>query len=112
MTLQLLLLIVLVFVSPLFPPVIVPFSFTVIAALLLQHANPWVLTIITVTASTISCMLTWLLWVHLHEREYISRYFHGDLFTRIEKKAEAWFAKREKMNTYAKKLEAYTQKKK
>ncbi|MBP6911389.1 hypothetical protein KBC03_07505 [Patescibacteria group bacterium] len=111
---QFILLSVLVFLSPLFPPVVVPFSYTVIGWLLVDHVNPWLIAAISVILSTISCMVTRLLWVHLHEKvgAYQEKKQRNDFFSRAERKIEAWFAKRETMNAYAQKLQRYTEKRK
>lgn len=111
---QLFLLGVLVFLSPLFPPLVVPFSYTVIGWLLVQHVDPWLLAAVSIVLSTISCMLTWILWVRIHEKvgEYQKVKRHNDFFSKVEKKIEDWFAKRETMNAYAQKLQRYTEQRK
>ena len=69
MFLQYLLLGTLVFISPIFPPIIIPFSYTTIGALLLQHAQPFSLAIITIVSASGSSIL-----IRVLQKDLIGRF--------------------------------------
>jgi len=59
---------ILVFVSPVFPPVIIPFSYIVIWWYLLNWIDPILLSIFTVGPATISTIAIWFLYGHINNK--------------------------------------------
>ena len=65
MILQFIILCVLIFLWPLFPPILIPISYSVTWALLIQDANPITLSILSVATATFSTTLIWLAQNHI-----------------------------------------------
>jgi membrane protein YqaA with SNARE-associated domain len=56
----------LVIISPLFPPVIIPITYTLIGIRLLQGAHPIILSLATVLPAIMSSILIWVLYGYIH----------------------------------------------
>lgn len=65
MTIQLIILCIITFLWPLFPPILVPLSYSFTGALLLQHADPILLSILSVWSATLSTTIIWIIQNHL-----------------------------------------------
>ena len=68
MVLQFCILWIIMFFAPLVPPILSPLGFSFTGALLLQGANPRILSAITVWISTLSVIIIWIIQNHIIER--------------------------------------------
>lgn len=112
MILQYLLLVVLVFLCPLFPPVIMPFVYSLLWVLLVQWADPRILSLVSIVVGTVSCVITRWAWKPITAKinEYKHKRNHEDWLSKIERTIASYLDKQNAVNSYWKKIEAYAEK--
>ncbi|MEI7477363.1 MAG: hypothetical protein WCJ81_02295 [bacterium] len=105
---QHILLFFLVFISPLFPPVIIPFTYSLLALLLVQSVDPRTLSIISVAGSTLSCMVTWFIWDEVIKKtdRYQEKY-PNSIWSKIIIKIKHFLSSQTGINKYTEKIERY-----
>lgn len=105
---QLVILWIILFFSPLIPPILSPLTYSFTWVLLIQKANPRILTVITLSVIIMVNIIIWYL------QKYIIKKFNmykvtqeTDLFSRIFKKISKYFDKETKIARVELKLEKY-----
>lgn len=101
MTIQLIMLCIITFLWPLFPPVLVPLSYSFTWVLLLQHANPILLSILSVWSATLSTTIIWIVQNYLIKK--IKKLNKNNIFNQINN----YFKKYTKVNKLSSKREKY-----
>lgn len=100
------------FISPLFPPVIMPFIYSLLGILLVQEADPRTLSFVTVIASTLSCIVTWLAWIPITASLQKFKNEKSNTFIgKIERKISNYLSTTTWINKYTKRIESYANKK-
>jgi membrane protein YqaA with SNARE-associated domain len=108
MIFQLLLLAVLILVSPLLPPILVPLSYSFTGALIVQKTNPRVLSIVSVGASTLGAVIIRFIQNHIIRKLTFDENIKGTtLFSRTIKKINNFFKNEEKIAKISLKREKY-----
>ncbi len=90
----------LVFISPLFPPVIIPFSYWIMAFLLAQNFNPWTLWIITILPAALSSVLIRFFYWYVYKRisNYREKKDNKDIISRTENRIVKYFENKKKLS--------------
>ncbi len=90
----------LVFISPLFPPVIIPFSYWIIAFLLAQNYSPRILSIITILPAAISSIIIRFFYWYVHKKilDYKHKRDNKDIISRIENRIIKYFENKKNLN--------------
>lgn len=68
MVLQYFVLWLVIFFAPLVPPILSPLGYSLTGVLLLQKADPWILSAITVGVATITAMIIWVVQNHVIDK--------------------------------------------
>ena len=112
MVVQLFLLWIIIIVSPLVPPILVPLSYSMTAAMVLQKIDPWILSIISVAAAVIADIIIWKMQNFVIPRMTIDEDPSKDknIFSRIINKMNSYFKKEERIGRLTLKWEKYLEK--
>jgi hypothetical protein len=102
---QLIILSIITFLWPLFPPVLVPLSYSFTGALLLQHANPFTLSIISVWSATLSTIIIRIVQNHIIKKLNKINIKKNSILNEINK----YFKKNTKIKKLSLKREQYIQ---
>ncbi len=110
MVLQLFILALVIIASPLVPPVLVPLSYSMTGAILLQGINPWTLSIVSVWAAVLTDVIIRIIQNHVIEK--IAEYEQIDIkeqrwIHRTSNKINAFFKKQKDLSKLGKKREEY-----
>lgn len=99
----------LVIVSPVFPPVIIPITYTLMGIRLLQGAGPIAMSFGTVIPAAASSILIWLLYWYIHKKiiKFKEKRNHDDRITRLENKFATYIENRKWLNKFNKKITNY-----
>ncbi|MFA5747784.1 MAG: hypothetical protein WC872_01590 [Candidatus Absconditabacterales bacterium] len=99
----------LVFVSPIFPPVIIPFAYTLIGVRLLQGAGPMALSLATVLPATLSSVMIWLLYGYAHKwiLKFKEKRNNQDFISRFEYRISKYIENRKGLSKINKKIKNY-----
>jgi len=99
----------LVFVSPVFPPAIIPFAYTLIWLRLVQWAGPVWLSLCTVLPAALSSILIRMLYGYFHKKilEFKKRKNHEDWISRIERKIAKYLENKKKISKFNNKIKNY-----
>ncbi len=113
MAIQLILLFWLIFLSPFFPPVITPFSYPLIALLLLQKASPWTLSLIAIGANTLGSIIIWrfLPVVTIRFRTYQTQRENKDITSLLGNRLISYTKKNDNISQTSQRFEQYMEKK-
>jgi len=115
MVFQLFILAIVIIVSPLVPPVLVPLSYSMTGALLLQGLNPWVLSIVSVLAAALTDVIIRIIQGRVIEKISIYEQIDEDKqrwIHRTSNKINAFFKKQRNLSKLGKKREEYGKTKK
>lgn len=112
MILQLLILWLVIIVSPLVPPVLVPLSYSMTGALILQQIDPRILSIVSVAAAVIADIIIRKMQNFVIPRMTINEDSLKDknIFARIINKMNSYFKKEERIGRLSLKWEQYLEK--
>ena len=112
MVFQLFLLWILIIVSPLVPPILVPLSYSMTGALVLQKIDPWILSLVSVAAAVIADIIIWKMQNFVIPRMTIDEDLSKDknIFSRIINKMNSYFKKEERIGRLSVKWEKYLEK--
>ncbi|MCX6824296.1 MAG: hypothetical protein NT085_04165 [candidate division SR1 bacterium] len=112
MILQLLILGLVIIVSPLVPPVLVPLSYSMTGALILQQIDPRILSIVSVAAAVIADIIIRKMQNFVIPRMTINEDSLKDknIFARIINKMNSYFKKEERIGRLSLKWEQYLEK--
>lgn len=99
----------LVFISPIFPPVFIPFSYWIIAFLLSQNYSTRTLSIITILPATISSILIRFFYWYVYKKlsDYKHKKEHKDIISRIENKILKYFENKKSLNKINQKIKKH-----
>jgi len=99
----------LVFISPLFPPVIIPFSYWIIAFLLAQNYSPWLLCSITIIPAVLSSLMIRFFYWYVHKRilSYKEKNENKDVISRIENKIAKYIQNKKKLSKINQKIKSH-----
>lgn len=99
----------LVFVSPVFPPAIIPFAYTLIGIRLLQWSWPIGLSFSTVIPAALSSVLIWLLYGYVHKKilAFKHKRNYNDRISRLEKKFADYIENKKRISKFNKKITNY-----
>lgn len=99
MILQLFLLWIIIIVSPLVPPILVPLSYSITGILIVQNIDPWILSIVSVTAAVIADIIIWKMQNFVIPRMtiYEDPLKNKNIFSRIINKMHSYFKKEERI---------------
>lgn len=113
MILQLFILWLVIIVSPLVPPILVPLSYSMTGALILQQIDPRILSMVSVGAAVIADIIIWKMQNFVIPRMTINEDPLQDknIFARIINKMNSYFKKEEKIGKIWLKWEKYLEKK-
>jgi membrane protein YqaA with SNARE-associated domain len=100
---------VVVFVSPVLPPILVPLSFSMLGVLIVQWANPWVLSGIMITSTVLEmAFIWWITWIILRRMEKYKETTHKpDFVTSIWRKFVGYLIRRAKANRASQRVDGY-----
>ncbi len=112
MVFQLFLLWILIVVSPLVPPILVPLSYSMTGALVVQKIDPWILSLVSVAAAVIADIIIWKMQNFVIPRMTIDEDPAKDtnIFSRIINKMNSYFKKEERIGRLSVKWEKYLEK--
>lgn len=102
---QLIILCVIIFLWPIFPPILIPLSYSLTGALLIQHANPITLSILSVLSAVLSTTLIWIIQNHVIKK--LNIYNQKQQKENIFNKINRYFNKYIKLNKVSSKREEY-----
>ncbi len=96
----------LVFISPLFPPLIIPFSYWIIALLLAQNYNPRIVSIITILPAAFSSIMIRFFYWYVYKKilNYKNKNDNKDMISKIENRLVKYFKNRKKLNKISQKI--------
>jgi len=99
----------LVFISPLFPPVIIPFSYWIVALLLAQNYNPLILCIITIIPAALSSLMIRFFYWYVHKKiiAYKEKKDNKDIISRIEHKIAKYIENKKKLSKINQKIKSH-----
>jgi len=99
----------LVFISPLFPPVIIPFSYWIIAFLLTQNYSTRTLSIITILPAAFSSIIIRFFYWYVYKKisDYKHKRKHKDIISRIENKIIKYFENKKGLNKINQKIKKH-----
>lgn len=99
----------LVFISPLFPPVIIPFSYWIIAFLLAQNYSVRTLSIITILPAAFSSAIIWFFYWYVYKKisDYKHKREHKDMISRIENRIIKYFENKKGLNKINQKIKKH-----
>ena len=99
----------LVFVSPVFPPVFIPITYTLIGIRLVQGAGPIAMSLSTVIPAAVSSIIIWLLYGYVHKKllAFKHKRNHEDRISRLEKKFATYIENRSRLSKLNKKITNY-----
>ncbi len=99
----------LVFVSPLFPPAIIPFAYTLIWVRLLQWAGPIGLSFSAVLPAAASSIMIWLLYGYMHNKiiAFQAKMNNKDRISRLEKRFATYIENRKRLNKLNQRITTY-----
>ena len=90
------------------PPILSPLGFTLTGALVVQKANPRILSLITVGVSTLSAIIIRKLQNHIIERLTIEKKLKGDnIFAHMVNKINSYYKKEERIARISLRREKY-----
>lgn len=108
MILQLIILWILIVISPLVPPILVPLSYSYTGILLAQQINPRIISIVSVGASTLWVIIIRKLQHHIIMKLTIQEKIKGNnIFVRIINIMNSYFKKQERLARISLKWEQY-----
>ncbi len=112
MVYQLFILWIVIIVSPLVPPILVPLSYSMTAAMVLQKIDPRILSIVSVAAAVIADIIIWKMQNFVIPRMTINEDPLKDknIFARIINKMNSYFKKEERIGRLSAKWEKYLEK--
>ena len=99
MVFQLFVLSMIIIISPLVPPILVPLSYSMTGALIVQNIDPWILSIVSVAAAVLADIIIWKMQNFVIPRMTIHQESVQDrnIFVRIINKMNSYFKKEEKI---------------
>lgn len=99
MILQLFLLWIIIILSPLVPPILVPLSYSMTGVLILQNIDPWILSIVSVGAAVVADIIIWKMQNFVIPRITIDKDLLKDknIFSRAINKMHSYFKKGERI---------------
>ena len=99
----------LVFISPIFPPVIIPFAYTLIWIRLLQWSGPIGLSFSTVIPAIISSIMIWILYSYMQTRleKFKKKRNDNDWISRLEYRISAYVESKRKLNNLNTRIKNY-----
>lgn len=99
----------LVVISPIFPPIIIPITYTLIGIRLLQGAGPIAMSISTVVPAAASSILIRLLYGYMHRRiiTFKTKRNNKDWISRLENRFATYVENRKGLNKFNKKITNY-----
>lgn len=103
----------LVVISPIFPPVIIPITYTLMGIRLLQGAGPVAMSFATVIPAAGSSILIRLLYGYVHKKihKFKEKRDNTDRISRLEKRFATYLENRKRLNKLNKKITNYLEKK-
>lgn len=109
MLLNHILLSLLVFISPIFPPVIIPFSYTLIWIRLVQGSSPIWLSLSTVIPAVVSSIMIWLLYDYMQDKleRFKKKNDDKDRFSRVEYKISTYIEGKKRLSRLNAKIKHY-----
>lgn len=112
MVFQLFLLWIIIIVSPLVPPILVPLSYSMTAAMVVQKIDPWILSIVSVAAAVLADIIIWKMQNFVIPRMTIDEDPLKDrnIFARIINKMNSYFKKEERIGKLSLKWEKQLEK--
>lgn len=113
MILQLFLLWIIIIVSPLVPPILVPLSYSITGVLIVQNIDPWILSMVSVGAAVIADIIIWKMQNFVIPRMTINEDILKDknIFSRAINKMHSYFKKEERIGRLWLKWEKQLEKK-
>ena len=113
MVVQLIVLWIIIIISPLVPPILVPLSYSMTGALVLQKIDPWILSFVSVAAAVIADIIIWKMQNFVIPRMtiYEDPIKDKNIFSRIINKMNSYFKKEERIGKLSLKWEEYLEKK-
>lgn len=99
----------LVVISPIFPPVIIPITYTLMGIRLVQGAGPIAMSLATVIPATISSILIRLLYGYVHKLilAFKAKRDNKDWISRLENKFATYIENRKWLSKFNKKITNY-----
>ncbi|HMS91768.1 MAG TPA: hypothetical protein PKC87_06090 [Candidatus Absconditabacterales bacterium] len=99
----------LVIISPIFPPVIIPITYTLMGIRLVQGAGPIAMSIGTVIPAALSSIAIWLLYGYMHRwiLKFKEKRDNKDWISRWESKFATYIENRKGLNKFNKKITNY-----
>lgn len=109
MLLDHLLLSFLVFISPVFPPAIIPFAYALIGVRLVQWDGPTGLSFTTVIPAALSSIVIWLMYWYLHKKiqAFKTKRNNQDFISRMQYKVSTYLEKKKKISKINQKIKNY-----
>lgn len=108
MIIQYVILWLVIFFSPLVPPVLPPLAYSLTTVLLIQKANPWILSLITVWVATLSTIIIWMIQNHVIEKlNMYERTNSTSRFHRRTNNINRYFKKQERLTRISARWEKY-----
>jgi len=103
----------LVVISPIFPPVIIPITYTLMGIRLLQGAGPIAMSFATVIPAAWSSILIRLLYGYMHKKIHMfkEKRNNTDRISRLEKRFATYLENRNRLNKLNKRITNYLEKK-
>ena len=113
MIIQEFLLFFLTFFSPFLPSLVTPFSYPLIGILLLQKANPRILSGLTIGANTLGSIVIWIGRAYLTQavKRYQEKKQHTDLFSYIVRSRHDYLTHHRNLNHHEQKIQRYLERK-
>lgn len=98
-----------VIISPIFPPAIIPITYTLIGIRLLQGAGPIAMSFATVLPAAASSILIWLLYGYMHRRilAFKAKRDNKDRISRLENRFAKYLENRKKLSKLNKRITNY-----
>ena len=94
------------------PPILVPLSYSMTGALVIQKIDPWILSIVSVAAAVIADIIIWKMQNFVIPRMTINEdpLHDRNIFARIINKMNSYFKKEERIGRLSLKWEKYLEK--
>lgn len=94
--------------APLVPPILSPLGFTLTGVLVVQKANPRILSLITVGVSTLAAIIIWKIQNHIIKRLTLEEKIKGDnIFARMVNKMNSYYKREERIARISLRREKY-----
>ncbi|EKD25221.1 MAG: hypothetical protein ACD_80C00102G0013 [uncultured bacterium (gcode 4)] len=99
----------LVIISPIFPPIIIPITYTLMGIRLVQGASPITMSLATVIPATLSSILIRLLYGYMHKRilAFKEKRDNKDRISRLEKRFAEYVENKKRLSNFNSKIKNY-----